>query len=335
MKNSTHANFNFNKTYYIIKGILLLLIMWLPILGFTQKCKESKSLKIIDKALSGKAIHENESNKNNEDYRQVKDAIECVISANKLSGPELLELSNQFKNSGLTSLKEKSTKEGTTRMYFAQKLSGAAFDKCTSDKCRAENFFYQGVSATAKYYLLKDLPNQSRMATSSLQLGYIQLRKALMLRPNIENKSDIKNILATLESEAPYLSSYTGQVYTGEAIGGGPSIQEQILAVGAVLAIAATATGAAVKAYKSSIPLPSSNSQASQCRCAILSIKDEGWIISNGYSTVKFENGKTANIKYEHGKYKVMGWFFNDYYKSYSEMLKKLVEECKTEENCY
>jgi len=72
----------------------------------------------------------------------------------------------------------------------------------------------------------------------------------------------------------------------------------------------------------------SSSSSKKDCGCKIKSIKDEGWLIKNGHDTVKFENGYSVPIKFDSGKWRVLGIFFDDKYDSYQEMMGKVVEDC-------
>lgn len=66
----------------------------------------------------------------------------------------------------------------------------------------------------------------------------------------------------------------------------------------------------------------------SDCGCKVKSVKDEGFILKNGYDTVTFENGMSANIQYSYNKWKVVGWLFDDTYNTYQEMLKDLYSQC-------
>lgn len=66
----------------------------------------------------------------------------------------------------------------------------------------------------------------------------------------------------------------------------------------------------------------------SDCGCSINSIKDEGWFFKNNYDTVTFENGSSADVKYESGKWQVIGWIFNDKYNSYHSMITDLKVKC-------
>ena len=54
---------------------------------------------------------------------------------------------------------------------------------------------------------------------------------------------------------------------------------------------------------------------SNDCGCVIESIKDRGFIIKNGFDNVRFKNNFDLNVKYENGKYKIVGnhHFFYSY----------------------
>lgn len=71
------------------------------------------------------------------------------------------------------------------------------------------------------------------------------------------------------------------------------------------------------------------------CDCGIEKIKDEGWIIENGYDTVKFKCGHQTDIKYENGKWKnyhAIG--FDDVFDTYGDLLEHITRDCEQSYAC-
>jgi hypothetical protein len=77
------------------------------------------------------------------------------------------------------------------------------------------------------------------------------------------------------------------------------------------------------------LPKVSRSEAEVDCGCEITSIKDEGWLLKNGFNTVKFKNGYEEDIKYEFGKWRIIGWIYDDTFKTYKELQDRIYKDCK------
>jgi len=68
---------------------------------------------------------------------------------------------------------------------------------------------------------------------------------------------------------------------------------------------------------------------SNDCGCVIESIKDRGFIIKNGFDNVRFKNNFDLNVKYENGKYKIVGMVFDDVFDTYEEFYQAMIDNCK------